>query len=52
MLTLNVVNKVVAFEMVFLANGYLLDYFVFKYFFRFCCTGDKYTFSSDGEDTP
>ena len=27
------------------ANDYLLDYFVFKYFFRFCLTSDKCTFS-------
>ncbi|CAI9289158.1 unnamed protein product [Lactuca saligna] len=45
MQTLNVVNKVVAFEMICRANDYLPDYFMFKYFFRFCCTGDKYTFS-------
>ena len=44
MLTPNAVNKVVAFEMICRANGYLPDYFVFKYFFRFCCTGDKCTF--------
>lgn len=45
MLTPNAVNKVVAFEMICRANDVLLDYFVFKYFFRFCCTGDKCTFS-------
>ncbi|CAI9291263.1 unnamed protein product [Lactuca saligna] len=45
MLTPNAVNKVVAFEMICQPNGYLPDYFMFKYFFRFCCTGDKYTFS-------
>lgn len=45
MLTPNTVNKVMAFEMICRANGILLDYFVFKYFFRFCCTGDKCTFS-------
>ncbi|CAI9295745.1 unnamed protein product [Lactuca saligna] len=44
MLTPNVVNKVVAFEMICRANGYVLDYFVFKFFFRFCLTGDKCTF--------
>ncbi|CAI9281232.1 unnamed protein product [Lactuca saligna] len=38
-------GKVVAFEMICRANGYLLDYFVFKYFFRFCWTGDKFMFS-------
>ncbi|CAI9278887.1 unnamed protein product [Lactuca saligna] len=42
MLTPNVVNKVVAFEMICRANEYLPDYFVFKYFLHFCCTGDKY----------
>lgn len=35
MLTPNVVNKVVAFEVICRANGMLPDYFVFKYFFRF-----------------
>ena len=33
MLTPNAVNKVVAFEMICRANGYLPDYFVFKFFF-------------------
>ncbi|CAI9297856.1 unnamed protein product [Lactuca saligna] len=32
MLTPNAVNKVVAFEMICRANGYLPDYFVFKFF--------------------
>ncbi|CAI9286930.1 unnamed protein product [Lactuca saligna] len=45
MLTPNAVNKVVAFEMIYRANGYLPDYFVFKYFFHFCCSVDKYMFS-------
>ncbi|CAI9267856.1 unnamed protein product [Lactuca saligna] len=45
MLTLNAVNKAVVFEMICPANDPLPDYFVFKYFFRFCATGDKYTFS-------
>lgn len=45
MLTPNTVNKVVAFEMIRYANGVLPDYFVFKYFFSFYCTGDKCTFS-------
>ncbi|CAI9286500.1 unnamed protein product [Lactuca saligna] len=45
MLSPNVVNKVVVFEMICRANGVLPDYFVFKYFFRFCCTCDKCTFS-------
>lgn len=45
MLTPNAVNKVVAFDMIYCANGYLPDYFVFKYFFRFCYTDDKCTFS-------
>lgn len=27
------------------ANGLLLYYFFFKYFFKFCAIGDKYTFS-------
>ncbi|CAI9299612.1 unnamed protein product [Lactuca saligna] len=45
MLTPNAVNKVVAFQMICRANGYLLDYFVFKFFFRFYVTGDKCTFS-------
>ncbi|CAI9290307.1 unnamed protein product [Lactuca saligna] len=45
MLTPNAVNKVVAFEMICRANGYLMDYIVFKFFFRFCATGDKCTFS-------
>ncbi|CAI9287170.1 unnamed protein product [Lactuca saligna] len=44
MLTPNVVNKVVAFEMICSANGYVPDYFVFRFFFRFCLTGDKCTF--------
>ncbi|CAI9285721.1 unnamed protein product [Lactuca saligna] len=43
-LTPNVVNKVVAFEMISRANGFLPDYFVFKYLFRFWFTGDKCTF--------
>ena len=46
MLTPNAVNKVVAFEMICRANGYVPDYFVFKFFFRFCLTGDKCTFSA------
>ena len=46
MLTPNAVNKVVAFEMIYRANGYVPDYFVFKFFFRFCLTGDKCTFSA------
>ncbi|CAI9276404.1 unnamed protein product [Lactuca saligna] len=45
MLTPNVVNKVVAFEMICRENGYLPDYFVFKFFFQFCITRDKCTFS-------
>ena len=45
MLALNAVNKVVAFKVICRANGLLPDYFVFKYFLRFCATGDKYTFS-------
>lgn len=45
MLTPNVVNKVVAFKMICRANDLLPYYFVLKYFFRFCATGDKYTFS-------
>ncbi|CAI9283409.1 unnamed protein product [Lactuca saligna] len=45
MLTPNAVNKIVAFEMICRANAYLPDYFVFKFFFRFCVTNDKYTFS-------
>ncbi|CAI9274789.1 unnamed protein product [Lactuca saligna] len=45
MLTPNSLNKVVAFKMICRANNYLPDYFVFKYFFRFCVTRDKYTFS-------
>ncbi|CAI9281557.1 unnamed protein product [Lactuca saligna] len=45
MLTPNAVNKVVTFEMICWDNGYLPDYFVFKYFICFCCTGDKFTFS-------
>ena len=46
MLTPNAVNKVVAFEMICRANAYVPDYFVFKFFFRFCLTGDKCTFSA------
>lgn len=46
MLTRNVVNKVVAFEMICRENGVLLDSFVFKFFFRLSATGDKYTFST------
>ena len=43
MLTPNVVNKVVAFDMICRANGVVPDCFVFKYFFRFYATCDKYT---------
>ena len=50
MLTPNAVNKVVAFEMICRANGYLPNYFVFKYFFRFCCTSDKSRFPFVGKD--
>lgn len=46
MLTPNVVNKAVTFEMIYWANRVLSDYFVFKLFFRFYATGDKYTFSA------
>ena len=35
MLTPNVVNKVVTFEMICRANGVVPDCFVFKFFFRF-----------------
>ncbi|CAI9287024.1 unnamed protein product [Lactuca saligna] len=45
MLTPNAVNKVVLFEMICRANGYLPYYFVFKFFFRFSVTGNKCTFS-------
>lgn len=45
MLTPNVINKVVAFEMICRANGLLSDYFVFKCFFRLCATDNKDTFS-------
>ncbi|CAI9268435.1 unnamed protein product [Lactuca saligna] len=38
-------EEVVAFEMICSANGVLPDYFVFKYFFSFCCTRDKCTSS-------
>lgn len=46
MLMPNAVHKMVAFEIICRANGILLDFFVFKYFFRFGATGDKYTFST------
>ncbi|CAI9260064.1 unnamed protein product [Lactuca saligna] len=46
MLTPNAVNKAVAFEMICRANGYVPDYFVFKFFFWFCLTSDKCTFSA------
>ncbi|CAI9290861.1 unnamed protein product [Lactuca saligna] len=46
MLTLDAIHKVVAFEMICRANGIIPDYFVFKYFFRFPATNDKYTFSA------
>ncbi|CAI9279681.1 unnamed protein product [Lactuca saligna] len=45
MLTPNAVNKVVSFEMICRANHILPNYFIFKYFFRFCCIGEKCTFS-------
>ncbi|CAI9287327.1 unnamed protein product [Lactuca saligna] len=50
MQTPNAVNKFIAFEMIYRANGYLPDFFMFKYFFRFCCTDDKYTFYVWRED--
>lgn len=46
MLNLNVVNKMVAFDMICRANGMLPDSFVFKFFFFFSATGDMYTFSA------
>lgn len=44
MLTPGAVHKIVAFEMICQANDILPDYFVFKFFFRFPATNDKYTF--------
>lgn len=44
--TPNVVNKMLAFEMIFRANNILPDFFVFKFFFRFSATDDKFTFSA------
>ncbi|CAI9259936.1 unnamed protein product [Lactuca saligna] len=44
MLTPNAVNKVVVFEIICRANEYLPEYFVIKFFFQFCITGDKCTF--------
>lgn len=49
MLTPNVFNKVVEFEMICQAIGVLSDYFVFKFFFRLCAMGEKYTFSVEWE---
>ncbi|CAI9300375.1 unnamed protein product [Lactuca saligna] len=46
MLTPGTIHKVVAFEMIWRANGIIPNYFVFKYFFRFAVTNDKYTFSA------
>lgn len=46
MLTPNAVKKVVVFEMIFRPNGLLFDFFVFKFFFCFSATGDKYMFSA------
>ncbi|CAI9301722.1 unnamed protein product [Lactuca saligna] len=52
MFTPNVVNKVVAFKMICRANRMLPNYFVFKYFFRFYATRDKYTFYVRQGGTP
>lgn len=46
MLTPGVVHNMVAFEMICRANGIVSDYYVFKFFFRFVATNDKYTFSA------
>lgn len=46
MLTPGVVHKMVAFEIICWVNGIVPDYFVFKFFFRFVATNDKYTFST------
>lgn len=46
MLTPNVVNKMVAFEMICRANEILPDFYAFKFFFRFCATNDKFIFSA------
>ncbi|CAI9287043.1 unnamed protein product [Lactuca saligna] len=46
MLTPSAVHKIVAFEMICRANGIVLDYFVFNFFFRFVATNNKYTFSA------
>lgn len=45
-LTPGVVHKMVAFEMICRVNDIVPDYFVFKFFFRFAATNDKYTFSA------
>ncbi|CAI9302842.1 unnamed protein product [Lactuca saligna] len=44
MLTPSVVHKMVAFEMICRANDIVPVFFVFKFFFRFAATNDKYTF--------
>ena len=46
MLTPSVVHKMLAFEMICRANGIVPDFFVFKFFFQFAATNDKYTFSA------
>ena len=46
MLNPNAIHKMVAFEMIYRANNIILDFFVFKYLFRFGATGDKYTLSA------
>lgn len=46
MITPNVVNKMVTFEMICNTNGVIPEYFFFKFFFRFSAIRDKYTFSA------
>lgn len=46
MLNLNVVNKIVAFEMICQGNIILPDSFVFKFFFWLSVTEDKFMFSA------
>ncbi|CAI9281334.1 unnamed protein product [Lactuca saligna] len=46
MLTPGAVHKIVAFEMICRANGIVPNYLIFKFFFQFVATNEKYTFSA------
>ena len=46
MLTPSDVHKMVAVEMICMANDIVPDFFVFKFFFRFVARNHKYTFSA------